>query len=59
MGIADVNLRFVSWFSRLMASVGVFLAGKELNARPWPELLQKGRAGIPAASLLAHRALSV
>lgn len=34
-------IRFVSWFSILRATVRVLLAGKELNARPWPELLHK------------------
>lgn len=34
-------IRFVSWFSNLRATVGVLLAGKELNAELWPDLLHK------------------
>lgn len=43
-------IRFVSGFSVLRVTAGVLLAGEELNARPWPELLHK--AGL---ALLQYR----
>jgi len=51
-------IRSASWFSVLRSTVRVLLAGKELNASFWPQLLRK--AGLALLQYPCwHRALSV